>query len=264
MSKNKENSCSLNQGTVAIYGGEVSASTLGTFVDLISINSGKGVKEKSVTVITHAAEDPREEGRFLEADFQRLGVERVEVLYPGDSANRLESATAVYACGGDQGRLLRLAKRDGYLPVLKKLHEAGVPYGCSSAGAAATSAVMIADGGNDGILRVGVLEFKKGFGLLQKVLIDTHLARSGRIGRDMNILATQESIEMIIGLEEDTGLILKGCNALVVGSRQVWVFRRSSAYSTSRPGKGDRERFNATGALVDVYTGGDSFYFPSI
>jgi cyanophycinase len=89
---------------------------------------------------------------------------------------------------------------------------------------------------------VGRSDISRGLGLigagesmLERVLVDQHFVKRGRIGRALAVLA-QEQIGVAIGVEEDSGAVFRGEIVEVIGSRGVLVADiRGASVSLARP-----------------------------
>ena len=93
----------------------------------------------------------------------------------------------------------------------------------TSAGAMAMSEEMIAGGSASEAFIKGAVKMKKGLGLIPQLVIDTHFIRRGRFGRVSEAVAKHPEL-IGLGLAEDTGLIIKGDTAEVIGSGMIIVF----------------------------------------
>jgi len=136
------------------------------------------------------------------------------------SLDALRSATAVWISGGDQSRL---ADRFNGTPVLKELTlllERGGVVGGTSAGAAICSETMISGGRTEPT-------FKTGFGFLPGVMIDQHFVAKNRMERLSKGVHHQRGLTGL-GIDESTGILIRGRTAEVLGAGQVHWYRAAA------------------------------------
>jgi cyanophycinase len=128
----------------------------------------------------------------------------------------LTEASGVWFAGGDQALLVAAYKGSAVEREVKKVLARGGVVGGTSAGAAVMSDVMIRDG--DLVAEVGV-----GFGLLPGVVVDQHFSQRQRQPRLEGVLAKYPHY-LGLGIDEDTGVIVRGQSLTVVGSNHVRVY----------------------------------------
>ena len=169
---------------------------------------------------------------YLEA-FGQLGCKNLKVL---DIRNRmhssakatigaLEMADCVMFSGGDQSKIAKFIGGTEAHEILKTryINERFVIAG-TSAGAMAMSEEMVAGGSSQESLYKGAVRMRKGLGLIEGLVIDTHFIRRGRFGRLAEAMATYPNL-LGVGLAEDTGIIIEqGNHFKVIGSGMVILF----------------------------------------
>ncbi|HET6403296.1 MAG TPA: cyanophycinase [Candidatus Thermoplasmatota archaeon] len=184
---------------------------------------------RRVEIIPTASGDPREAARPYFSAFRDLGAEEVGVLdirtreEAADAAyvERIRSADLVYMTGGDQARLSEiLVSTPVHAAMREKLAAGGVVAG-TSAGAAAMSSTMIAQG--IATLRKGNVDLSHGLGLMPGAIIDTHFTERGRFGRLLEAIATHPEL-LGIGIGENTAVVMRGSSLEVVGAGSVVIF----------------------------------------
>ncbi|HET6398163.1 MAG TPA: cyanophycinase [Candidatus Thermoplasmatota archaeon] len=200
-----------------------------------------------IEVIPTASRIPREvAGDYISA-FRSLGVREVGVLdvRSRDEADRREwvervqNAQAVFMTGGDQMRLATtLLGTKMHQAIVERYRSGGIVAG-TSAGAAAMSANMIA-GGDEGAMRKSSVRLAPGLGLIEGCVIDTHFLDRGRIGRLLEVVASNPG-HAGLGVGEDTAILVReGHMVEVVGSGVVVVMDgnriRSTNTATAPPG----------------------------
>jgi cyanophycinase len=85
------------------------------------------------------------------------------------------------------------------------------------------SGTMLISGGGDETVDISAIGMAPGLRLLPDVVIDTHFAERGRIGRLVGAVA-QNPANLGIGIDEDTAIIVNGeDDFLVIGSGGVYV-----------------------------------------
>lgn len=195
---------------------------------------------RRIAIIPTASNEPREAARPYLPAFRDLGATEVEVLdirtrddaLREEFAQRALHADVLYMTGGDQ---VRLASILGGTPILEAMHEklatGGVVAG-TSAGAAAMSGTMIAQGTS--ALRKGGVQLTTGLGLLPGVIVDTHFAERGRFGRLIEAVALDPDL-LGLGLSEDTAVVVRGDQVEVVGAGSIVLLDGREMRSTNAP-----------------------------
>lgn len=222
-----------------------------------------GGAEATIAVITHANEAPQKVGALVQEDFLALGAGSVRVILPTDNSadaiSALASATGVYMTGGCQSRLMRALRKQTLVDHVLKAHRRGVFICGNSAGAAALVTTMIAGGMEPGnrFIRRDALQFAPGLGLLKNLKVDTHVDYYGRALRLYGQVAVE--IEPVVGIDEDTGIIVQGNRAKVVGHGYVSFVRRGQDFCTNVGTVGSAKSARVENLLVSVFTDGDEF-----
>ena len=121
---------------------------------------------------------------------------------------------------------MKITSQIGDTPIFERLHEiyneGGVLAG-TSAGAAAMCETMLVSGGSDESNRIADLRMATGLGMIQGLVIDTHFAERGRLGRILGAVA-QNPYNLGIGIDEDTCVMVEGDKKFsVLGSGAVYV-----------------------------------------
>ncbi|HTO35715.1 MAG TPA: cyanophycinase, partial [Flavobacterium sp.] len=156
------------------------------------IDESKRKENSRIEIITTASKIPREVGleyvkafRFLNAsNADVLDIENREQASDREFLNRLIEADVVMFTGGDQLRLSSILGGTKFHEILlDKYKNEEFIYAGTSAGAAAASNNMIYQGSSSEALLKGEIKITSGLGLIDKLIIDTHFVRRGRIGR---------------------------------------------------------------------------------
>jgi cyanophycinase len=188
-------------------------------------------KRGRLVIITVATQKPEEMAREYTQVFHELGVKDVEVLdirtrqAASDEANveKIKGASLVFFTGGDQ---LRISSQIGDSPTfqcLQELYEHGATIVGTSAGAAAMPETMLIDGEDDKSNKISALSMAPGLAFLAGVVIDSHFAERGRMGRLLGAVA-QNPKNLGIGIDEDTAIVVRCAEHFrVLGSGAVYV-----------------------------------------
>jgi cyanophycinase len=231
---------------------------LGRFVELAG---GKGSR---VSVVATASLEPRRlEDDYLRV-FTELGAEpRAIRMDSREQANdegavaAVEESSGVFFAGGDQTRIASVL---GGTRVDSLLHDrvaAGdLALGGSSAGAAMMSSTMIVGGDEAGVQTSSVWT-GPGMRFLPGVLIDMHFAERRRLDRLLTAVAIYPH-ELGLGIDEDTGILVRGGRFEVVGTGSVTVIDAAGASMIRVPPQ-DRGRIAASGIQLHILPSGYAF-----
>jgi cyanophycinase len=184
-----------------------------------------------LVIVTVATEAPAEMAEQYTTVFTELGVHTIDVLdirtraEAHDQANvqKLAKAAVIFFTGGDQ---LRITSQIGDSPVFRCMHEryqqGGTIVG-TSAGAAAMPETMLVGGPSDTSSKISGIAMAPGLGLLASVVVDSHFAERGRMGRLLGAIA-QNPKNLGVGIDEDTAILVKPDQPIqVLGSGAVYV-----------------------------------------
>jgi cyanophycinase len=225
------------KGTLIIVGGHEDKEGEKKILKEIARRAQKG----RLVITAVASEKPDEHERDYTALFKELGVAHIDVLTietrddakKPESVALVEQADVIFFTGGDQ---LRITSLTGDSPVFQTLHERyrkGTTIVGTSAGAAVMSGTMITSGESDKSNHVSDLDMAPGLGLIGGVVIDSHFAERGRVGRLMAVVA-QNPANLGIGIDEDTAIIVQPDLCFdVIGSGGVYVLDGSTITDTN-------------------------------
>lgn len=245
----------MNQfkGTLFLIGGAAD-STLADFVKLA------GADKANIAIITHASAEPDKAGDEMANAFASLGVKHTTVIQPGHKGGLPKDTNAVFICGGDQNRLTRLL--DDPLPKqLKSFLNDGGLIGGTSAGAAAAVKTMIAGGMSDKIVRPNSLRLADGLGLLDGMVIDTHVGERSRDCRSMVVVTMLDDV-LAVGLDEDTAIYISNGKAVVYGKGHARLFKTSNGKKAPMKLSADGTTGSISEVLVSYLTAGEEFKIP--
>jgi cyanophycinase len=193
----------------------------------------KSAKRRSgkLAIVTVASQQPEEMAKEYTKIFKDLGVRDVRVLdlrTRDDAADehvlsQLSGVGTIFFTGGDQ---LRITSQVGDSPVFRVMRDIYADGGTivgTSAGAAAMPATMLVGGPGDKSTEISALSMAPGLALLPNVVIDSHFAERGRLGRLLGAVA-QNPKNLGLGIDEDTAVIVShGEQFEVIGSGGVTV-----------------------------------------
>jgi cyanophycinase len=189
----------------------------------------------NIAVMTAATGYPEEVGETYNQAFKRLGAKVVNLVHTehrDDSEDEYnlryaQEATGFFFTGGDQSRIVDFIKNTTLDQIIHTRHSQGAVVGGTSAGAAMMPDQMILGGDSVSNPRVNSVELGPGMGFLPGVIVDQHFAQRGRLGRLLAALVLEPAM-LGLGIDEDTGIIVRGDEFEVVGSGAVTVADESS------------------------------------
>lgn len=256
------------RGTLLIVGGGSAPPELPTrFIELAG-----GPGHARIAVIPMASEEAQATGDEKKLQLDSLGadafvflINRAEALDTA-TVRRLDGATGVWFCGGDQIRLTQILLGTPVLAEIKRLYREGAVLGGTSAGAAIMSDSMLT--GNqygadslgyygdeyDGIKR-HFIEVVPGLGFLSGVIVDQHFIRRERENRLLSVVLERPSL-VGIGIDEGTALeVGPGPAWRILGASAALVFdaRHSTITNATQP------RLGVTGLQVQLLPSGSSY-----
>jgi cyanophycinase len=186
---------------------------------------------KGLVLVTVATNEPEALANDYRKAFAELGLKDIDVLdirtreeaRDPENVKKVMKCSVVFFTGGDQ---LRITSQVGDSPIFTCLHDifsnGGTIVG-TSAGAAAMSGTMLISGRGDETVQISAIGMAPGLRLLPDVVVDTHFAERGRIGRLVGAVA-QNPANLGIGIDEDTAIIVNGEEDFtVIGSGGVYV-----------------------------------------
>lgn len=196
---------------VAIGGAEDKATTTKILQQVVKFSD---VAEPSVGVITTASAIPDDVFAEYKGVFDRLGASEVidiRIRERADAADaaiidKIAQSDIIFISGGDQMRLTSIFGGSDALAAIRKRYEEGAVIAGTSAGAACQSTTMVYGGHATDSLRKGAVKMTAGFGLIDKVIIDTHFLERGRFSRLMEVGATNPEY-LGVGLGEDAAVL---------------------------------------------------------
>jgi len=188
-----------------------------------------------------------------------IPIEERDDCYQEDTLAVMERATGIFITGGNQ---LRLSTILGGTPVarsIRRLNAAGVHMAGTSAGAAIISEHMIAGGRSGASPRESGVVLAPGLGLTNRVIIDQHFNRRGRMGRLLAALSFNPFV-CGLGIDENTAaFIAPDGNMEVVGHGTVSVVDPSDLRHSSMSYVRKAEAISLIGLKLHVLANGAHF-----
>lgn len=174
----------------------------------------KESQAQNVAIVPAASTAQEELDRDYGEAFRSLGVEGTEPLVvkdrsqadSRDNLKKIERANLIFFTGGSQVRLLEALEGTALLRSILDRHHRGAAVAGTSAGAAAAGEWSIFYGDGHGTEKEAC-GWRKGFGFLPGMVVDTHFFERGRIYRLAQFLAAGLCLRGM-GLPENTAVLV--------------------------------------------------------
>jgi cyanophycinase len=259
---------SKSKGQLIIIGGaeEKHRESQMGILEEVSRHAVKG--NGTLLVVTVATQLPEELAAEYRKVFGDLGVPRVEVLdirtrqdgQEKENIAKLKRADVIFFTGGDQLRITsQVGDSQVFQCIQEKFHKGTLVAG-TSAGAAAMPQTMLIDGASDESNRIRTIGMAPGLGLIDGVVIDSHFAQRGRLGRLLGAVS-QNPKNLGLGIDEDTAVYVQNNQEYfeVLGSGAVYVIDGSSITFSSLSDKNAEEVLSLYDVKLHVLSRGDCF-----
>ncbi|MCS6884976.1 MAG: cyanophycinase [Acidobacteriota bacterium] len=221
----------MSKGRFFLVGGGPAARTLGEPFMGVVIEAAGGSKSR-LALITAGSDDPADVNACYWEIFSALGVKHIfspKIFSRSDAnerwvANSIADCNVVFIAGGAQAKLLDKIAGTLTEKAFKYVYEAGGILAGTSAGSSIYTCPVIVEGGTQNRhLRRGMIEVRRGFGIIEGLAIDTHCSSRGRLPRLVSLLIEQPGIQAI-GIDEDTALFIdENGVAEVLGYNAVYI-----------------------------------------
>jgi cyanophycinase len=255
------------RGRLIIIGGHEAKDAEGdrTILELVAARAKR--RKGDLLLIPVATLDPEHALREYQEVFHELGVNQIlqlDVRSRDDASTReavslVKRASVIFFTGGDQ---LRITSQIGDSPVfqaLQKRYRQGATVVGTSAGAAAMPETMLISGAGDQSHSVSTLGMAPGLGLIDGVVIDSHFAERGRLGRLLGAVA-ENPRNIGIGIDEDTAIVVEaGSRFSVQGSGAVYIVDGATVHYSSLTEQEADGVISIFGVRLHVLGAGDSF-----
>ena len=245
-----------------VGGGEFTPEMVQQMVDLSGTMSGK-----YIVLLPMASSEPDTSAINQINEFKGKGATNLSYFnfkkggsIPQSRIDSIANAGMVFITGGDQSVFMDVVLNT---PIYKAIHDAynnGAIIAGTSAGAAVMSKKMIT--GNQlkypkaeryGTIVPNNIEVTEGLGMLQNAIIDQHFIKRARLNRLVSV-CIENPMELCIGIDESTAILVEGDKATVYGASQVLTIDASQGQVS----KADT-LLKANNLKVNIYTKGDSF-----
>lgn len=192
--------------------------------------SACGGPDANIVVLTAASSDQAGTWQGYAPVFRDLGataashlpIQSVEEANAPDTVNRILNADGIFMTGGAQRRLMeRLWETDAARAMHVAFHLRGCCIGGTSAGAAALSRHMLAEGDTPWLPEKDAATLDIGLGFVSNAIIDQHFSERRRLARLFSVLALRPDM-LGVGIDEDTALVIeRGQGIEVLGAGAV-------------------------------------------
>jgi cyanophycinase len=188
-----------------------------------------------------------------------IPIENRDDCYQEEILETLEKATGIFITGGNQLRLSTILGGTPVARAIRRLNADGVHMAGTSAGAAIISEHMIAGGRGGPSPRESGVVLAPGLGLTNRVIIDQHFNKRGRLGRLLAALSFNPFV-CGLGIDENTAAFIApdGCME-VVGHGTVTVIDPSDLRHSSMSYVRKAEAVSLIGLKLHVLASGSQF-----
>jgi cyanophycinase len=227
----------------------------------------RGGKMVIVTAATRVPEEYLEEYLPL---FRDLGAKNVEVVdirtredaHDQQNVEKLRDADVIFFTGGSQMRIATVMGGSPVCDTMRDRFHEGATVAGTSAGAAVMPETMLISGPSEISPNADELDMAAGLGLVDDVVIDTHFAERGRMGRLITAVCQNPRL-LGIGIDEDTAVVMdRGQDFTIYGSGAVYVVDGKTISFTSIQNR-PRGIVTVHDARLHVLTDGDGFEWES-
>ena len=188
-----------------------------------------------------------------------IPIEERDDCYQEDILAVMERASGIFITGGNQLRLSTILGGTPVARAIRRLNAAGVHMAGTSAGAAIISEHMIAGGRSGASPRESGVVLAPGLGLTNRVIIDQHFNRRGRMGRLLAALSFNPFV-CGLGIDENTAaFIAPDGNMEVVGHGTVSVVDPSDLRHSSMSYVRKAEAISLIGLKLHILANGAHF-----
>lgn len=200
---------------VAVGGGSTAPSITEKTIALIANTPGR------VLIVPQASQSS--DGQSSAEHWKKAGAKSVSVLNLDASAPAaIAEADLIWMPGGDQNRLAKALQDAKLIEPIRERFRTGAVVGGTSAGAAILSEVMLTGEADLTAVKAGATKTAPGLGLWTTAIVDQHFIKRQRFNRLLS--AVFDRPELVgVGIDESTGVVLKGSKFEVIGIGQVMV-----------------------------------------
>ncbi len=267
------------EGTLVIVGGALSKDNAPIYETILDAR----LPDRPLCVIPLASGVPVESAASARGAFMRHGGAPEEVVSidlttaskahatdPGFAA-MLRGCGGFYFTGGDQSRIIDVMRPGGEdtpaAAAVRAVFAAGGVVSGSSAGAAMMSDPMIAGGDPADAFRHPVrrqeagrgIWVRGGMGFLEPAIVGQHFLQRGRLPRLLAALDAHPEEGLAFGIDENTGIVVRGDEVRVLGASGVVVVDARGAERDGTCWKGLRLTLLSDGDVFERESGAVHF-----
>ncbi|WP_119155070.1 cyanophycinase [Caldimonas tepidiphila] len=226
-----------------------------------------GAPSPAIAVMTAASGVPDLSWTSCERAFMALGAGHCVPLdmrtrEEADDPRAVEtilSVDGIFLTGGDQRRLMAVTGGSATQRALQQAYrERGACIGGTSAGAAALSLHMLAEGRNPALPEKDAARLDQGLALLPGAIIDQHFSERRRLGRLLSALA-QRPQALGIGIDEDTALVVEQGRGIEVVGRGVVTLLDGRGMGSNVAQAAASERLEMLGVRMHLLPAGNRY-----
>ncbi|WP_418320016.1 cyanophycinase [Piscinibacter sakaiensis] len=251
---------------IAIGGAEERGADSEILQRFIELSGGSGAR---IVVLTAASIDPMAAGKAYRRAFEALGVENPGIVDARDrqqaddqdAATRLREADGIFITGGDQRRLMASIESSAFADAMREAYvKNGACIAGTSAGAAALSGNMLAEGSTPALPEKDAARLDRGLGLVSRAIIDQHFSERRRLGRLLSVVAEQPTL-LGLGIDEDTGLVIEHGRGIEVIGRGVVTLLDGRQMTSNIDEIEPRDRLEMLGVRLHLLPAGHRYLF---
>ncbi|TAE49356.1 MAG: cyanophycinase [Cytophagales bacterium] len=224
------------------------------------LNGGYGI------ILPMASSEPDSAIYYTKKQLEKLGASIKGFDFSGDKMptiaqlDSLKNAKLIYFTGGDQNKLMKSIKEKKIYDIIWQCYQKGGMIAGTSAGAAVMSKKMIT--GNEKkykdytqtfkTIEADNIEIGEGMGFLSRSIVDQHFLIRSRHNRLLSAVI-EYPMDLCVGIDESTAILVKNNEAEVVGSSQVVVLKNQKSK------KNQKNKLFAENIKLSIYIQGMKF-----
>jgi len=230
------------------------------FVELCGGNEARILVIPTASLLDETGPLYQELFEGMGANAMCIPIEDRDHCYQDDILSVLEKATGIFITGGNQLRLSTILGGTPVARAIRRLNAAGVHMAGTSAGAAIISEHMIAGGRSGPSPRESGVVLAPGLGLTNRVIIDQHFNKRGRLGRLLAALSFNPFV-CGLGIDENTAAFIAPDGSMeVVGHGTVTVIDPADLRHSSMSYVRKAEAVSLVGLKLHVLANGSHFH----
>lgn len=223
---------------------------------IVILPMSTGEPEESVALLT------KQIAPFSKAKIAAFNFTKEQADTKKSWIDSVRNAGLIYVTGGDQNKFMNVVRGTKLYDVLHEAFASGATIAGTSAGAAIMSEVMITGDQRDEAKSIQTVSkdnvvTSSGMGFLKSAIIDQHFIFRSRYNRLISTLLDNPS-KTLIGIDEGTAVIVKGCEVQVVGDSQVVLMSNPKNIKVN-----NRNKVSFSDAKISLFTQGEVFKLPN-